>query len=31
MEALEDHAFTCLNTDTMSRIGDINQRDIDLI
>lgn len=33
MDAVEDHGFICLNTDTLSRMRDINQRssNIDLI
>lgn len=33
MEAMEDHGYICLNTETLTRIGDNNQRssNIDLI
>lgn len=33
MEAMEDHGYICLNTDTLTRMGDNNQRssNIDLI
>lgn len=30
METIEDQGFICLNTDTITRIGDINQRDSNL-
>lgn len=33
MEIMEDHGYICLNTDTLTRMGDNNQRasNIDLI